>query len=110
MHELTRKALTGCGVFIVLCAILVFLPAGTLDFWQAWILLPVFALSIVWITVYFLKRDPKLIERRLKAGPGPEKDPRQKRIQALASASMSYCCSWPASIAASAGPAFRRSW
>jgi protein-S-isoprenylcysteine O-methyltransferase Ste14 len=39
----------------------------------------------VFITLFFLREDPKLIESRLKAGPGAEQQTGQKIIQALAS-------------------------
>ena len=34
--------------------------------------------ATVVIGVYFFKHDPKLIERRMKAGPAAEKEPTQK--------------------------------
>jgi protein-S-isoprenylcysteine O-methyltransferase Ste14 len=36
------------------------------------------------ITIYLIKRDPRLLERRIKAGPSAEKERSQKVIQALA--------------------------
>jgi protein-S-isoprenylcysteine O-methyltransferase Ste14 len=38
------------------------------------------------ITVYLWKKDPNLLERRVKAGPGAEKEKSQNRIQLFASA------------------------
>jgi protein-S-isoprenylcysteine O-methyltransferase Ste14 len=66
--------------------ILLFVPAGTLDFSQAWVYLFVFAASSALITAYLWRKDPKLLERRVKAGPEAEKEKSQKRIQLLASA------------------------
>jgi protein-S-isoprenylcysteine O-methyltransferase Ste14 len=37
------------------------------------------------ITLYLIKKDPKLLERRINAGPGAEKQRSQKIIQSLAS-------------------------
>ena len=37
------------------------------------------------MTLYFLKRDPALVERRLNAGPGAEREASQKPIQLAAS-------------------------
>jgi protein-S-isoprenylcysteine O-methyltransferase Ste14 len=45
----------------------------------------VFSLSVFLITLYFLQKDPKLIESRLKAGPAAEQQTNQKIIQALGS-------------------------
>jgi protein-S-isoprenylcysteine O-methyltransferase Ste14 len=40
---------------------------------------------VFFITLYFLQKDPKLIESRLRAGPAAEQQTSQKIIQALAS-------------------------
>ena len=62
-----------------------FLPAGTLDYWQGWVYLILFVGSSGVITAVLLKSAPKLVESRLKAGPTAEKEFRQKIIQAFAS-------------------------
>ena len=41
-------------------------------FWEAWIYWALFSLSVLLITLYFLKHDPRLIERRLEGGPGAD--------------------------------------
>lgn len=86
MSNLARKTILGFAQLIGFMGVLLFAPAGTLDFWQAWVYLFVFAASSALITVYLWKKDPKLLERRVKAGPGAEKEKDQKRIQLLASA------------------------
>ncbi|MBX6365827.1 MAG: isoprenylcysteine carboxylmethyltransferase family protein, partial [Gemmatimonadetes bacterium] len=48
--------------------------------WSWWGL---FAAGVLANTLYFLKRAPDLIERRLAAGPAAERERRQKVIQAL---------------------------
>lgn len=65
-------------------AAIIFLPARTLDYWQAWIFLAVFFGSVLAITFYLMKNDPKLLERRVNAGPGAEQGKTQKIIQSLA--------------------------
>jgi protein-S-isoprenylcysteine O-methyltransferase Ste14 len=54
---------------LLVMAALLFLPAWTLSYWQAWAFLAVFGVSAIAITVYLTKRDPKLLERRMHAGP-----------------------------------------
>ncbi len=66
-------------------AALLFLPAWTLDYWQAWIFLAVFGASALAITLYLMKKDPKLLERRVHAGPTAEKETVQKIIQFITS-------------------------
>lgn len=57
-----------------------FLPAGTLHYWEAWVYLGTTLVPIGSFSVYLLKKNPALLERRLKAR---EKEPAQKRIMAL---------------------------
>jgi protein-S-isoprenylcysteine O-methyltransferase Ste14 len=60
-----------------------FIPAGTLSYWQAWVFLAVFAVSSQALGIYFLMHDRKLVERRMKIGPVAEKRAAQKVISAL---------------------------
>src|SRR5262249_57414649 len=62
---------------------LIFLPAGTINYWQAWTFLATFVFSTLIITVYLARHDPKLLERRLRAGPQAEKEPAQKVITTI---------------------------
>jgi len=64
-------------------ALALFLPAGTLNYWQAWFFLIVFGVSVFAITVYFMVKDPKLLERRVQAVPTAEKETSQKIIQSI---------------------------
>src|SRR2546422_11540714 len=82
---LARDAYVGLGALLVVLAILLFFPAGSLDYWQAWVFLFVFGTPVALITGYFLRNDPKLIAARLRAGPAAETRTRQKVIQAFAS-------------------------
>ncbi len=83
--DLTGKALFGLAQLVIILGVLLFVPAWSVDFWQAWVFLFVFSIAVTAITLYFLKNDPKLIEGRLKAGPSAEKETTQKIIQAFAS-------------------------
>ena len=84
MNDLNKRAFAGLLGLVVAMAALIFLPAWTLDYWQAWIFLTVFFLSVLAITVYLMKKDPKLLERRINAGPGAETQRSQQIIQFLA--------------------------
>jgi protein-S-isoprenylcysteine O-methyltransferase Ste14 len=80
MKKLTISALgTFLFGFIVL-GVLLFLPAGTLNYWQAWVFIVVFLLSVSTIGVYLSLKDPALLERRKKFGPANEQSPVQKII------------------------------
>ena len=85
MHDLARKTVLGFVQLVTALGILLLLPAWTVDYWQAWVYLSVFIASSALITAYLWKKDQKLLERRVNAGPGAESERSQKRIQVLAS-------------------------
>jgi protein-S-isoprenylcysteine O-methyltransferase Ste14 len=85
MNTLHKKAFGSLLLLALAMAALLFIPAGTIDYWQAWTFLAVyFALSLA-LTLYLMKKDPKLLERRMRGGPTAEKEPVQKIIMTLAS-------------------------
>jgi protein-S-isoprenylcysteine O-methyltransferase Ste14 len=85
VNALARKTVLGFTQLVTALVILLFAPARTVDYWQAWVYLSVFFASSALITAYLWKKDRKLLERRLNAGPGAESESSQKRIQLLAS-------------------------
>jgi protein-S-isoprenylcysteine O-methyltransferase Ste14 len=85
MKNLAAKTILGFAQLIVALVLFLFAPAWTFDLWQAWIYLLVFVTSSALITIYLWKKDPKLPERRVNAGPSAEKETKQKRIQVFAS-------------------------
>jgi len=64
---------------VVLFALL-FIPAGTLDYWQGWAYVAVAIIASGAYTVYLAKHDPALLKRRTEAGISHEKEPAQKVI------------------------------
>jgi protein-S-isoprenylcysteine O-methyltransferase Ste14 len=78
-----RHALLRSTLSVLFLSILLFAPAGTLRDWQAWLYGFVFVAGTAAISVYFLKHDPKLVERRMKVGPRAEKESAQKIIMTL---------------------------
>jgi len=77
-------AITRAYLLLVL-AFALFLPAGLLNYWQAWVYLTVFAGCTILITAYLVKYDPKLLASRVKGGPAAERQRSQQIIQGLAS-------------------------
>lgn len=60
--------------------LILFLTAGTFDYWQAWAFLAVFALS-GWIpSIYLLRTNPVALQRRMRGGPTAETRTRQKVV------------------------------
>jgi protein-S-isoprenylcysteine O-methyltransferase Ste14 len=85
MNILTIKAFGGLLFLLLVIAALLFIPAWTLDYRQAWTFLAVYFASSLAITLYLMKKDPKLLERRMSGGPTAEKEPTQKIIMSFAS-------------------------
>ncbi|MBN1940205.1 MAG: isoprenylcysteine carboxylmethyltransferase family protein [Candidatus Aminicenantes bacterium] len=70
----TRIALTPAVFGLAL-----FLPAGTLRYWEAWVYIGILMILMAGVMVYFLKHDPEVLERRMKA---KEKEQAQKAVVA----------------------------
>ncbi|MGA9004746.1 MAG: isoprenylcysteine carboxylmethyltransferase family protein [Pseudolabrys sp.] len=82
---LPRRAWARSAKFALGLAVLLFGPAGSLRFWPGWLYGFVFVGATIAISVYFLKHDPKLVERRMHVGPAAEKEPSQKIIMTITS-------------------------
>ena len=74
--RIIRSSIIGTGVL----AALIFIPAGTLHYWQGWAYLAVWVVSCAAYTAYLVKHDPALLRRRTQAGVSHEKEPAQKVI------------------------------
>ena len=85
MSDLKRRAWRQTVLFAPALAVLLIAPAGSLRFWQGWLYGFVFMAATTAIGTYFLKHDPKLVERRMKIGPMAEQEPAQKIIMAIVS-------------------------
>ncbi len=67
---------------LALMALALFWPAGTFDYWQAWVFFGMFVgLSLIY-TVYVGLTNPAVLRRRMNAGPQHETRPVQKIISA----------------------------
>jgi protein-S-isoprenylcysteine O-methyltransferase Ste14 len=73
------KAWLSLIVSFVFIGLALFISAGTIQYWQAWVYLVVGAVSSVPLTLYIVN-DPILLENRFKAGPAAEQRPTQKII------------------------------
>jgi protein-S-isoprenylcysteine O-methyltransferase Ste14 len=54
-----------------------FLPAGTLEYWEAWAYMGVLLVPAALVVAYFLKKDPEFLRRRMRT---KEKEARQRSI------------------------------
>jgi protein-S-isoprenylcysteine O-methyltransferase Ste14 len=86
LDELSKRAWRGCVRMQLMLALMLFLPAWSLRYWQAWVYWLLFCAGTCVMTLYLLRRDPALVRRRLEVGPAAETRPRQRVIQGIAGA------------------------
>ncbi len=79
------KALVGLVELVVVLAVAIFMSAGSVHYVEGWVFLGVFSGSSLAITLWLMRKDPALLERRTQAGPAAEKERGQKVIQGFAS-------------------------
>jgi archaellum biogenesis protein FlaJ (TadC family) len=85
MGNLYTKTLFSLVALTVVMGLLLFLPAGTIQYWQAWTYLGIFTGASLLVSLYLLKKDPALLKRRMRGGPTAEKEATQKIIMLFAS-------------------------
>jgi protein-S-isoprenylcysteine O-methyltransferase Ste14 len=78
---LSSRAWLSLAVLAVVMGLLLFVTAGTVDYWQAWTYLAVLFACAALTTIYVIRNDPALLERRVRGGPTAEQRPAQKIIQ-----------------------------
>jgi hypothetical protein len=76
--KLVISALKSLVVGSIALGVLLFLPAGTLNYWQAWVLISVFVPGSIATGIYLRLHDPELLERRKQVGPMAGNRPAQK--------------------------------
>jgi len=64
----------------VFFGVLLFLPAGTFDYWQAWVFIAVFEVGTMIPTIYLAVKYPDAFRRRTRSGPFAESRMAQKLI------------------------------
>jgi protein-S-isoprenylcysteine O-methyltransferase Ste14 len=80
MKSLNAKAWLALAVLAVVMGLSLFVPAGTVRYGHAWVYLSIFTGASVLTTVYLMRKDRALLERRMSGGPMAEKRPAQKFI------------------------------
>ncbi|HLN47056.1 MAG TPA: hypothetical protein VK216_02190, partial [Magnetospirillaceae bacterium] len=79
-----RQPFGALAIVMLVMAALIFIPARTVDYWQAWTFLAVYFVSSVAVSVYLVRKDPALLERRMSGGPTAENETSQKIIMSIA--------------------------
>jgi protein-S-isoprenylcysteine O-methyltransferase Ste14 len=75
--SLKSKLAVRFPIVLAIFGTLLFLPAGSFRFWQAWVYIGILFLPGLLAFLYFYKRDPQVLERRTLL---KEKLPEQRRI------------------------------
>lgn len=68
---------------VLVIGMMLFLPAGTLNYWEAWLFLIVLFTPMLFVLKYLLNRDPELLKKRLQAH---ENDPTHKTAMGISTA------------------------
>lgn len=78
--SLLTQALTKFSIGVILMGVLIFVPAGSLRFWQGWLLMGILFVPMFIAGLVMLARNPDLLRKRLNA---KEEEKEQKTVVAL---------------------------
>ena len=78
--SLLTQALTKFSIGAILLGVLIFVPAGSLRFWQGWLLMGILFVPMFIAGLVMLARNPDLLRKRLNA---KEEEKEQKTVVAL---------------------------
>ncbi len=83
--SVNAKAWLSLFVVTLVIGLLLFVPAGTVHYWQACVYVSIYFTASFSILLYLARRDPALLRRRMRGGPTAEKSKPQRAIMLLAS-------------------------
>jgi protein-S-isoprenylcysteine O-methyltransferase Ste14 len=82
--SVNAKAWLSLVVVTLVIGLFLFVPAGTIHYWQAWVYIGIYFSASFLITLYLAKHDPALLGRRMRGGPTAEKRKTQKAVMFFA--------------------------
>lgn len=80
--QITKKALSLFVSGLLLISAILFISAGTLEYWNAWLFTGVLFIPILFVLIYLSIHDPELLEKRLE---NRERESPQKKVILLSS-------------------------
>ena len=78
--DLLIKALTKFLLGVIVLGLLLFFPAGSLHYWQGWLLMGILFVPMAVVGIVMMARNPELLRKRLNA---KEKEAEQKSVVAM---------------------------
>jgi protein-S-isoprenylcysteine O-methyltransferase Ste14 len=81
VQAISKMLVFGLVEFVVFAAML-FVPAGTIDYWQAWVFLGVVAVAAWAPVIDVLRTNPVALQNRMRGGPAAESRGAQKLAMA----------------------------
>lgn len=78
--KLIIQAITKLLIGLIAIGILLFLPAGTILYWNAWLFIGVLFIPVIILGIILLLKSPELLAKRLNA---KEKESKQKQVVGL---------------------------
>ena len=85
LASLAVRAWVALVLLAAVMGLLLLISAGTMSYWQAWLYLGIFFGASALTTVFLIRRDPALLERRMRGGPTAEKRPVERLIMVFTS-------------------------
>jgi len=83
--SLNARAWLAFVVLTVVMGTLLFGPAGTMRYWQAWVYIGIYVAASIPTMRHLVRKDPALLERRMRGGPFAEGERSQKIIMTITS-------------------------
>ena len=78
--KLLLQTLASTVLGLAFFGLTLFVPAGTVNYWQAWVFIAVFTTATIGPSAYLAVHDPAALRRRMHAGPTAETRPMQRII------------------------------
>jgi protein-S-isoprenylcysteine O-methyltransferase Ste14 len=74
------KLAASSAIGLVVLGFILFYPAGTFDYWQAWVFIAIFTIATSVPSLYLVRTNPAALQRRMRGGPLAEGRTVQKFI------------------------------
>jgi protein-S-isoprenylcysteine O-methyltransferase Ste14 len=74
------KLVSSSVIGLAVLGLILFVPAGTLKYWQGWVFIAVFTVATIVPSLYLARTNPAALQRRMRGGPRAEARAAQKFI------------------------------